>query len=43
MEHMAFLVAGRWGEEGSTVIRISEYDDARKGSLGAEGTEIYDI
>ena len=30
IEHMAFWVAGRWGEEGSTVIRISEYDDARK-------------
>lgn len=43
MEHMAFLVAGRWGEEGSTVIRISEYDDTKRVSLRAEGPEIHDI
>ena len=30
IEHMAFLAAGRWGEAGSTVIRISEYDDVKK-------------
>ena len=26
MEHMAFSVVGRWGEEGATVIRISHFD-----------------
>jgi len=26
MEHMAFSVVGRWGEEGVTVIRVSDFD-----------------
>ena len=26
MEHMAFSVAGQWGEEGTTILRILEYD-----------------
>ena len=26
MEHMAFSVTGRWGEEGITILRISEFD-----------------
>ncbi len=26
MEHMAFSVAGRWGEKGVTIIRVSELD-----------------
>ena len=27
IEHMAFLVAGRWSELGPMIIRVSEYDD----------------
>ena len=26
IEHMAFSVAGLWGEEGVTILRILEYD-----------------
>jgi len=26
MEHMAFSVVGRWGEEGVTLIRVSDFD-----------------
>ena len=26
IEHMAFSVMGRWGEEGVTILRISEFD-----------------
>lgn len=26
MEHMAFSVVGQWGEQGTTIIRISEFD-----------------
>ncbi len=26
MEHMAFSVVGRWGEEGTTMIRVSDFD-----------------
>lgn len=28
IEHMAFSVVGRWGEEGVTVLRVSEFDEA---------------
>ena len=28
MEHMAFSVVGRWGEQGVTTIRVSELDEA---------------
>ena len=28
MEHMAFSVVGRWGEEGVTILRISKYDSS---------------
>jgi len=34
MEHMAFSVVGRWGEEGATVIRVSDFDRYRQGRLG---------
>ena len=27
IEHMAFSVVGRWGEEGTTVLRVSELDE----------------
>ena len=27
MEHMAFSVVGQWGEEGVTILRISEFDE----------------
>jgi len=30
MEHMAFSVVGRWGEEGVTVIRVSYFDRYRQ-------------
>lgn len=43
IEHMAFSVAGRWGEAGSTVIRISEYDEAKRGFLRAKDPKIHDI
>lgn len=26
MEHMAFLVVGRWGEKGATIIRVLDFD-----------------
>lgn len=31
MEHMAFSVVGRWGEEGVTVIRVSDFDRYHQG------------
>ncbi len=31
MEHMAFSVVGRWGEEGVTTIRISDFDLYQQG------------
>lgn len=30
MEHMAFSVVGKWGEEGVTMIRVSEFDESRQ-------------
>lgn len=30
IEHMAFSVVGRWGEEGATVLRVSEFDGAAR-------------
>ena len=30
IEHMAFSVVGRWGEEGVTVLRVSAFDDAAR-------------
>ncbi len=33
MEHMAFSVVGRWGEEGVTVIRISDFDRYQQGRM----------
>ena len=30
MEHMAFSVTGRWGEEGITILRISEFDESAR-------------
>ena len=38
MEHMAFSVVGRWGEQGVTTIRITELGDALGGHLGTWGT-----
>lgn len=32
MEHMAFSVVGRWGEAGSTVIRVSDFEAYRRGT-----------
>ncbi len=34
MEHMAFSVVGRWGEQGATTIRIRELDHALGGHFG---------
>lgn len=35
IEHMAFSVAGLWGEKGVTILRISEYDkSAQIGGIG---------
>ncbi len=31
MEHMAFSVVGRWGEEGVTVIRVSDFEHYQQG------------
>lgn len=31
MEHMAFSVVGRWGEQGVTTIRITELGEASDG------------
>jgi len=31
MEHMAFSVVGRWGEEGTTIIRDSDFDFYQQG------------
>ena len=30
IEHMAFSVVGRWGEEGMTVLRISEFNETAR-------------
>ena len=30
MEHMAFSVAGRWGEKGATIIRILDFDKSQQ-------------
>lgn len=30
MEHMAFSVVGKWGENGVTMIRVSELDESRQ-------------
>lgn len=30
MEHMAFSVVGRWGEKGSTVIRVSAFGEKQR-------------
>ncbi len=30
MEHMAFSVAGLWGEKGVTILRISDFDKSRQ-------------
>lgn len=34
MEHMAFSVVGRWGEAGSTVIRVSDFETYRRRTAG---------
>lgn len=34
MEHMAFSVVGRWGEQGVTSIRITELGEAPSGYFG---------
>ena len=34
MEHIAFSVVGRWGEQGATTIRITELEKASGGRLG---------
>lgn len=38
MEHMAFSVVGKWGEQGVTTIRITELGDASGGHFGVWGT-----
>lgn len=43
MEHMAFSVVGRWGEQGATVIRIAEFDDALGGCFGTVEPQNYEL
>jgi len=31
MEHMAFSVVGRWGEEGAAIIRVSDFEHYQQG------------
>lgn len=42
MEHMAFSVIGKWGEVGTTVIRISEFEQVRDGYFKAIGQQNHD-
>ncbi len=43
MEHMAFSVVGKWGEQGVTTIRITELDDALWGDFDAKNPQNHEL
>lgn len=43
MEHMAFSVVGRWGEQGVTTIRITELGDALGGHFGTTEPQNHEL
>lgn len=43
MEHMAFSVVGRWGEQGVTTIRITELGEVLGGYSGTGEPENHEL